>query len=413
MRPRWFCFALVLACSGAPLAAALASVAPALQLCETRPLETSLGDPTLPTAQASWVEMIDGAKRTVDLEHFYLSHRPGQALQPVLDALGRAVGRGVKVRLLLDAGMYATYPRTADSLASLPGVTLRRIDVKRQAGGVQHAKFMVVDRADAFIGSQNLDWRSLSHIHELGVRMRDPVLAAAVARVFDRDWASCDTTQPAPRAAANPPRWPRRVPMPGGAADVWVGASPMSMNPGLPWDRDLLLERIHRARREIVAQVLQYGVGGRGKADSTLHHALLAAAGRGVRVQLIVSDWAVGSRNEDALRDLARHGVQVRISRLEQWSEGYIPFARVEHCKFLVTDREWLWVGTSNWEPSYFLDSRNLGVVMHHVGLARQARGVFERSWTAPSALAFGPETKLDKTEHGMTAPAGSKLYGE
>ncbi|MEO5989512.1 MAG: phospholipase D-like domain-containing protein [Candidatus Eisenbacteria bacterium] len=413
MRRRWHCLALVLACSGAPMATAVATTTPALQLCETRPLETTLGDSTLPTAQASWVEMIDGAKRTVDLEHFYLSHRAGQALQPVIDALGRASGRGVKVRLLLDAGIYATYPRTADSLATLSGVTLRRIDVKRQGGGIQHAKFMVVDRADAFIGSQNLDWRALSHIHELGVRMRDPVLAGAVARVFDRDWASSDTTRPAPSAAANPPKWPRRVTMPDGQADVWVGASPMSMDPGLPWDRGLVLARIHAARQEIVAQVLQYGVSGHGKADSTLHHALLAALKRGVKVKLIVSDWVVGGRNEDALRDLARHGAQVRISRLEQWSEGYIPFARVEHCKYLVTDSAWLWVGTSNWEPSYFLDSRNLGVVMHHVGLARQARGIFERSWTAPSALAFGPTTKLEKTEHGMTAPAGSKLYGE
>lgn len=413
MRRHSFCFALVLTCSGATLALAAKPAAPALQLSGTRPLETALGDSTLPTAQASWVEMIDGAKRTVDLEHFYLSHRPGQALQPVIDALGRATARGVKVRLLLDAAMFTSYPRTADSLARLPGFTLRRIDVKRQGGGVQHAKFMVVDRSDAFVGSQNLDWRALSHIHELGVRMRDPVLGAAVARVFERDWASADTTKPAPRAAANPPRWPRRVAMPGGTANVWLGASPMSMDPGLPWDRDLILKRIDDAKREVVAQVLQYGVSGRGKTDSTLHRSLIEAAQRGVKVKLIVSDWVVGGRNEDSLRDLVQHGVEVRISRLEQWSEGHIPFARVEHCKFLVTDSEWLWLGTSNWEPSYFSDSRNLSVVVHHVGLARQVRAIFERSWMAPSALAFGPTTKLERTEHGMTAPAGSKLYGE
>jgi len=413
MRPSALSFALVLALFALPAAAAAQPSIPPLQLVETRPVETQLGDPSVPTAQASWVGMIDAASATLDLEHFYLSHRPGEALQPVIDAIGRAAARGVKVRLLLDAGMYATYPRTADSLATLPGVTLRRIDVRRQGGGIQHAKFMVVDRADAFIGSQNLDWRALSHIHELGLRMRDPVLAGAVARVFERDWASADTTRPAPRAAANAPRWPRRVSMSGGAASVWVGASPLSMDPGLPWDRDLILARVHGARREIVAQVLQYGLSGHGKTDSTLHRALLQAIGRGVKVRLIVSDWAIGGRNEDALRDLARHGAEVRISRLEQWSGGYIPFARVEHCKFMVADGEYLWLGTSNWEPSYFMDSRNLGVVVKHAGLALQARGIFERSWTAPSALVFGATTKLERTEHGMTAPAGAKIYGE
>lgn len=384
-----------------------------LQLCETRPLETSLGDPHLPTAAASWVEMIDGARAQLDLEHFYLSHRPGEALQPVLDAIGRASARGVRVRLLLDAGMYSTYPRTADSLATLPGITLRRIDVRRQGGGIQHAKFMVADRRDAFVGSQNLDWRALSHIHELGIRMRDPVLAGAVARVFERDWASADTTRPLPGIAADAPQWPRRVATRQGQASVWIGASPASMDPGLPWDHDLILARIAGARREIVAQVLQYGVSGHGHSDSTLHRALLGALERGVRVRLIVSDWVVGGRGESALRDLARHGAEVRISRLPEWSGGYIPFARVEHCKFMVTDREWLWLGTSNWEPSYFLDSRNLGVVVQQTALALQAHGIFERSWAAPSALPFDADTQLEKTEHGMTAPAGSKLYGE
>ena len=40
------------------------------------------------------------------------------------------------------------------------------------------------------------------------------------------------------------------------------------------WDRDVLVERVNSAQREIVAQVLSYGVGGHGTADSTLHRAL-------------------------------------------------------------------------------------------------------------------------------------------
>ncbi len=397
------------------LSTAFAATRPtALQLCGTRPLETSLGDPSLPTAQAVWVEMISGARASIDLEHFYLSHQPGEALQPVLDALGVAAARGVKVRLLLDAGMGATYPRTRDSLAALPGFMVRGIDVKRQAGGgVQHAKLMVVDGTDAFVGSQNLDWRALSHIHELGLRMRDSVLAGAVARVFERDWASADTTQPIPSPSTDPPQWPRTVQLGTSPASVWVGSSPQSMGVGLPWERDLILERIHAARRELVVQVLQYGVSGHGRTDSTMHRALIAAAGRGVKVKLIVSDWVVGGRNEEALRDLARHKVEVRVSRLPEYSGGYIPFARVEHCKYMVTDNEWLWLGTSNWEPSYFTESRNLGVVVRNTPMAKQVRAIFETSWVAPSALPYGPQTRLEKTEHGEKTPVGSKAYGE
>jgi len=131
-------------------------------------------------------------------------------------------------------------------------------------------------------------------------------------------------------------------------------------------------------------------------------------------VKLVVSDWAIGGANEPALRDLAAHAnVEVKISRVPEWSVGYVPFARVEHCKFMVADSTWLWLGTSNWEPSYFLTTRNLGVTIHDAPLALQARAAFATSWSAPTAATFGPTTKLPPREHGPTAPAGEKVYGE
>src|SRR5262249_20196247 len=53
------------------------SDAPPVQLGESRPLETALGDRSLPTAADVWVDMIRGARERVDLEHFYLSRKPG------------------------------------------------------------------------------------------------------------------------------------------------------------------------------------------------------------------------------------------------------------------------------------------------------------------------------------------------
>src|SRR5262245_4787171 len=90
------------------VAAAPTPSAPPIQLGESRPMETSLGDPSLPTAADTWVDMLKGAKQRVDLEHFYLSRKPGESLDPVLAEIGRAAARGVKIRLLLDAGMHRT-----------------------------------------------------------------------------------------------------------------------------------------------------------------------------------------------------------------------------------------------------------------------------------------------------------------
>jgi phosphatidylserine/phosphatidylglycerophosphate/cardiolipin synthase-like enzyme len=403
------------------LAALLASAAgprpggAPVQLAETRPLETALGDTTLPTAQAVWVGMIREARTSVDLEHFYLSRKPGEALDPVLDELGRAAARGVRVRLLLDRGMHRTYPQPADSLGRLPGVSVRLVDYRRLAGGVQHAKFMIVDDREAWLGSQNLDWRALSHIHELGARIALEPVAKAIADVFETDWQAADTTRSPVPVDRRPARWPVSFSQDGVPGRLWLGASPVALNPGsLAWDRDLLLERVGRARREIVATMLSYGTSGHGRTDSTLHRALLLAAARGVKVRLIVSDWVVGGRGERDLRALAATpNIDVRISSVPEWSGGYIPFARVEHCKFMVADGEWLWLGTSNWDPSYFLSSRNLGVTLRHRPLAARVRGVFETSWRAPGAKAIREGVELERRIHSETPPPGATLYGE
>ncbi len=402
--------ALALAPPGAARAAE-----PAFTLGGTRPVETELGDPAIRSAQSLWVEMIDGARRSVDLEHFYLSHRPGEALQPVLDAIGRAAQRGVRVRILLDARMRGTYPWPSDSLSQVPGIEIRSVDFRRLAGGVQHAKFMIVDGRDGFLGSQNLDWRALSHIHELGVRVRLAPLAGAMADVFETDWRAADTAYRAVTVSRARPKPPVRFTQGGERGVAMLSGSPPELLPeGVLWDHDVLLARLRGARREIVAQVLQYGVEGYGERDSSLHQALIAAAGRGVKVRLIVSDWVIGDHGEQDLRALARvPGIEVRISRVPDWSVGYIPFARVEHCKFMVADGEWLWLGTSNWEPGYFTSSRNLALTVQHRGLATQVRRIFQTSWDAPSAHPLTDVLRMEKRIRRMESPPGMPVYGE
>ena len=136
--------------------------------------------------------------------------------------------------------------------------------------------------------------------------------------------------------------------------------------------------------------------------DSTLHKELIRTAGRGVHVRLLISDWEIGGRGEKDLRALAAvKNIEVRISRVPEWSGGYISFARVEHCKFMVVDGEWLWVGTSNWEPSYFMTNRNVALTVQHKPLALEGVKVFESDWSGPTATAFGPETVMTQRAHG------------
>ncbi len=346
-------------------------------------------------------------------------------MDDVLHAIGQAVGRGVRVRLILDAGMYRTYPRVADSLAKVPGYAVRLIDFRRIAGGIQHAKFFLVDGRTTFLGSQNFDWRALKHIHELGVAIRDRRVAGDFGRVFELDWAAAtplgeppDTTRVA-RAAQVPHSrgsLPYRIAQaPGDTVWLWPSWSPRRFVPDTTlWDRDAIVRSLDRARHEIVLQVLTYSLGSRRERDDALDAALRRAAARGVRVRLVVSDWETGSSGLKELQALARvPGVEIKLSTVPEWSGGYIPFARVEHCKYFVADTLWTWVGTSNWSPDYFHGSRNLAVTMRNRALAEQARAVFEASWLAPGAAPLAPDSTYAPKVHGEEPPPGAKKYGD
>jgi phosphatidylserine/phosphatidylglycerophosphate/cardiolipin synthase-like enzyme len=370
------------------------------------------------------MKLFEGARQTLDIEQFYLSTWPHEPMDDVLGALGAAAGRGVRVRLLLDAAMYRTYPRTADSLAKVPGFTVRLVDFRRIAGGVQHAKFFLVDGETAFLGSQNFDWRALKHIHELGVRVRDRRVAADFQQVFELDWAmgapvgqGPDTTRVAratqvPHASGTLPY--RIVQAPGDTVLLWPSWSPRRFVPDTTlWDRDQIVRTLDRARHEVVLQLLSYSLGDRRLRDESLDQALRRAAARGARVRLILSDWETGSSGLKALQELARvPGIEVRLSTVPEWSGGYIPFARVEHCKYVVVDTLWTWVGTSNWSPDYFFASRNLAVTMMNRPLARQARAIFETSWRAPGAAPLVPDSTYTPKVHGEQPPPGTRKYG-
>jgi phosphatidylserine/phosphatidylglycerophosphate/cardiolipin synthase-like enzyme len=409
----------VAACTGP----ARTGAAPPIRLVESRPVDYALGDPALPASLDVWLELIRGARTSLDIEQFYLSTWPGEPLEEVLAALGEAARRGVRVRLLLDARMHGTYPLPADSLARLPGFEVRLVDFGRLAGGVQHAKFFLVDGETTFLGSQNFDWRALKHIHELGVAVRDRRVTADFARVFALDWGAATPVGQAPdtaRAAVAPQRahpagtLPYRIAQaPGDTVLLWPSWSPRRFVPDTTlWDLDRLVAVLDGARDEVVVQFLSYGLGDRDRRDETLDRALRRAAARGARVRVIASDWQAGAGLAALQRLTKVPGIEVKLTTVPEWSGGYIPFARVEHCKYVVADTLTTWLGTSNWSPDYFHASRNLAVTMRNRPLARQARAVFETSWRAPGAAFLVPDSTYTPKTRGEETPPGRRKYG-
>ena len=363
-----------------------------VELVESAPIETTFGHADLPQAADVWLAMVRGASHSLDFGEYYVVDKPGSRLAPILDAIGAAARRGVRVRFLVDAGMARDEPATLERLEKIPGVTVLRLDwAAKNGSGVQHAKYFIVDGREAFLGSQNFDWRSLEHIQELGVRVRVPEIVRALQDVFERDWA-LGAGEPEPHLAA-PSRFPVGVPTRTGKLLVDFEASPSNRLPEKTvWGLPKLTALIDSARRTVRVQLLTYRTTEGGVYFDALDTALRRAAARGVHVELLLSDWSTSLGLIESLKSLSLvPGIAVKIITIPPWSGGFIPYARVAHAKYLVVDGERAWIGTSNWERSYFYAARNVGLVIDGAPLSERLDRFFTDAWTSPYAAALDP----------------------
>lgn len=384
----------LVACSSAPQPAPApappaAAPPPAIELVETQPVGTTL-DSDLPDAHVVWREMLAGARTSIELAQFYAANAPNSRLEPIVQELEAAVARGVRVRFLAEITFVRAYPDTLDRLQRA-GAEVRTLDLSTSTRGILHAKYFVVDGREAYLGSQNFDWRALEHIEELGARIRDRAVIHGLAAIFADDWA---------RAGNEPP--PRRIEL-GGAItgelrgaprvpDVTLVASPKALLPdGIRWDLPALRTLLGLARRTIRVQLLSYRAG-----DWTeLEDPLRDAAARGVRVELLLADWAKREQTIGGLQQLARiPNVEIRLVTIPEHAGGFIPFARVVHAKLLVVDGRRAWLGTSNWERAYFYASRNVGLVIEDPAVAARIAAWSDATWSSSYATRVDPDAK-------------------
>ena len=299
------------------------------------------------TVFTSIISDIDGARRTCHLE-FYI-WEPGGLADQVGEALIRAGGRGVAVRVLVDAigskqflkGRLARDLRHAGVhvAVSLPVGPLQVFTTRADLRN--HRKIIVIDGEIAYTGSQNLaDPRFFKQDRGVGrwidamVRIEGPVVEA-MAGVFIEGW-EMDTGEglEKPEIASDVGPLNQR-----GRTDVQVVPS----GPGSRADaiRQLLLSAIYSARKELVITTPYF------VPDDTVYTALISAAHRGVSVILVVPE-KVDSRlahyaSQSLYHDLLSSGV-----RVARFRGGLL------HTKSVTVDGEFCIFGSVN------LDMRSL-----------------------------------------------------
>jgi len=385
-----------------------------VRFVESFPAGTPLDLPDLEQAATVWPRILRETQSRFRVASFYYSRiGDGQdaaapagtpdLLAPILDQLAAAAGRGVAVQMLADSKFMETYPEVPEWMNTIPGAEARVFDVGAWWGGVLHAKYFLGDDDLLYVGSQNWDWRALDQIHELGVLVREKNLAADLGRIFEMDWRLADSPPPESPAKEvtehpqgnldNLPGQPV-VTAHGDTVSALLAASPAAGLPeGIPWDLPLMVEMIDSARDSLHLQLLSYGVTDRDKRlFDDLDRALRRAAVRGVQVRIILSNWSKSKHSLPWIKSLAvLPGIEIRFTNIPEYSAGFIPFARVEHAKYLTVDGDALWIGTSNWSRGYFFDSRNVSLFFRGPGAPRDPDRFFNLSWNGPFAETVDP----------------------
>ncbi len=376
------------------------------EIVESVPIETSFDIPDVRNTYEVWLEMINGAKKTLDIEQFYISTEPNEPLEDILQSVISAGKRGVKVRIVADAGMYKTYPQTLDMLGKQKNISVRLIDYRKISGGVQHSKYFIVDGKEVFLGSQNFDWRALKHIFELGFKITDAKAAKIYTDIFEIDWqlSSPDSNEAKKGIVTKKYSVPLQIVENSDTIKYYPTFSSINHIPDNDlWDETHLVNLIDGAKKELYFHVLTYSPISRGKEYyATLDNALRRAAVRGVKVHVMTSDWSKRKPTIDHLKSLAViPNIEVKLSTIPEWSGGFIPFARVDHRKILIIDDDQCWMGTSNWEKSYFYAGRNIGVVVQNLKIVNKLKDIFLKSWNGEYSYNVKPEIEYTPPKIG------------
>ncbi|XP_075859768.1 5'-3' exonuclease PLD4 isoform X2 [Microcebus murinus] len=387
-------------------------------------LPSAAGSPSAQPLARAWLQLLDTAQESVHVASYYWSltghdigvndssSQPGEAL---LQKLQQLLDRNVSLAVATSKPTLARESTDLQALAA-QGAQVRQVPMGHLTRGVLHSKFWVVDGRHVYLGSANMDWRSLTQVKELGTIIYNcSHLARDLEKTFQTYWVLG-----APQAVL-PKTWPQNFSshinlaqpfqglFDGVPTTAYFSASPPVLCPrGRTRDLDALLAVMGAAQEFIYASVMEYFPTTRFARPArywpALDDALRAAAfSRGVRVRLLVSCWLHTDpamfpflRSLQALSNPAANiSVDVKVFIVPVGNHSNIPFSRVNHSKFMVTERA-AYIGTSNWSEDYFSSTSGVGLVVNQtapcarLGVAtvqEQLRQLFERDWSSRYAV--------------------------
>jgi len=294
---------------------------------------------------------IAGAQQSIEALLSSVSERDN----PLLPALAEAANRGVTVRVLLDASDWepqiTARNEPARAYLAAHGVAARFDD----PAVTLHAKLMVIDSASVLLGSSNWNRYALTEHWQADILVRDPRIGAFYTGYFEMLWNG-EVTDCRVELGETPPLGDGRAILPLG--DVPESAS----------YAEVLLEWLGAAQRSIHVSMYRMSTypGYTDSLANAIADALIAAAARGLEVQVLLDDCAYYA--DSAMANLMsafllhEHGVAVRLDAPETTT----------HAKLVIIDGRCVVLGSTNW--NYYALEQNYETNLAFVNLPELAQ---------------------------------------
>ena len=293
----------------------------------------------------------------------------------IAEALKRAALRGVTTHLLMDGFGSIGLPKTMVENLETAGVrvlkfrpktspwTLRRRRLRRL-----HRKIVVVDQTIAFVGGINInDHRDISSQTSLRVDYAVSIQGPLVKEIHDsarRVWSRVAWMRWLPDRGRNDDRY-----RPSNEPTGLMQAAFLVRN-NIRHRRDIeeaYLQAIEQAQDEIILASAYFLPG------LNFRHALTDAAGRGVRVVLLLQ-----GRMDHPLLHYASQALYG--SFLAAGIEIHEYHKSMMHAKVAVIDEHWATVGSSNLDPFSLLLALEANVVVDDEGFAEKLKFSLEQA---------------------------------
>ena len=320
------------------------------------------GDEAFPAMLAA----IEAAQKSVSLSTYIFDNDISG--NQFVEALGRAVRRGVEARVLIDsAGARYSWPpithklrhagvNTARFLPSLAPWRVATINLRN------HRKSLVVDGKTAFTGGMNIRHGNVladkpkGPVRDLHFRVGGPMVAQ-LQEAFANDWAFCT------REVLDGDIWFPHLSSCGNTVARVITDGPDVDFEKLRWTLLAALAEAQTSAQILTPYFLP---------DTALISALNLAALRGVRVDIILP-----AKNNLPFVHWASRAMWWQV--LKRGCRLWLTPPPFDHSKLMIVDGHWVLLGSANWDARSLRLNFELNVECYGRDLAHDMAAVIEK----------------------------------